>query len=117
MLTGSSIAAAETERVSAIRHLIAVTDLGAYLHPGQKALRMGDHPAPSSAARLERSPEVRASRWWKGADAVLQSALVARLAHVLTLTADAEAFYLGSYRTNTTNHWVVGRDTKRDLGS
>jgi hypothetical protein len=46
----------------------------------------------------------------------LQSPLAARLVDALSLAADAEAFFLGSYHSaGFTDRLVIARDPERDL--
>jgi hypothetical protein len=75
---------------------------------------MGERLDPDPAPRTEWFLAAKASKW-KTSGAKFQSSLVSRLVCALSLTADVEAFYLGSYRSplSTTDAASLG-DAKRD---
>jgi hypothetical protein len=58
---------------------------------------MGEHSDPDLAPRTEWLLAAKISKWWKSSGVQFQSGLVSRLICALSLTADVEAFYLGSY--------------------
>jgi len=59
---------------------------------------MGEHPDPNPAPHTGWFLSTRALVWWETSGTHYWSSLVSRLVCALSLTADAEAFYLGSYR-------------------
>jgi hypothetical protein len=60
---------------------------------------MGERLDPDPAPHTKWFPGAKASKWWKASGTKLQSGLVSRLVCALSLTADVEAFYLGSYQS------------------
>jgi hypothetical protein len=59
---------------------------------------MEERPNSNHATRTERLVAAIARKPWKTSAAKFQSSLMSRLICALSVTADVEAFYLGSYR-------------------
>jgi hypothetical protein len=77
---------------------------------------MGEHPDPNPAPRTEWFLGAKALTWWTTSGTKFRSSLVSRLVWALSLTADVEAFYLGSYRSTLfTKELTNLPDTQRDL--
>ena len=79
---------------------------------------MGEHPDPNTAPRTEWFFGAKALTWWTTSGAKLLSNLVSRMVCALSLTADVEAFYLGSYRSTLfTDDRRNLPEAQSDLGS
>jgi hypothetical protein len=79
---------------------------------------MGEHPDPNPAPRKDWFLIAKVLKWWKASGVQFRRDFVSRLVCALSLTADVEAFYLGSYRSTLfTNDRANLPEARRDLAS